>query len=236
MLDVSDAVHAGSMSSASSKSDSKQRAETRSPRAKAPQILIYKERRFWRAMRRGGDILLALLLLIPALPIIGIACLAILLEDGAPTVFEQRRAGRFERTFIIYKLRTMRKEQCGDGPSPTSGADSRITNVGRFLRKTSIDELPQLFNVLLGDMSLIGPRPEMPVIINERYENWQHLRHLIPPGITCIWQATVRSSVPLDRPEATALDCDYISRACAGLDGEVLLRTAASVLLRRGAF
>jgi lipopolysaccharide/colanic/teichoic acid biosynthesis glycosyltransferase len=130
----------------------------------------------------------------------------------------------------------MRKAQCGDAPSPTSGADSRITNVGRFLRKTSIDELPQLFNVLLGDMSLIGPRPEMPVIINERYEDWQHLRHLIPPGITCIWQATVRSTVPLDRPEATALDCEYISRASAKLDGEVLLRTAASVLMRRGAF
>jgi lipopolysaccharide/colanic/teichoic acid biosynthesis glycosyltransferase len=197
--------------------------------------LIYRPNIVGCRIRRAVDVLVTLLLLVVATPIVMFACLAILVEDGAPVFFTQRRAGRFERTFTIYKLRTMRKELCGDRPSPTHVGDSRITTVGSFLRKASIDELPQLFNVLRGDMTIVGPRPEMPVIIRG-YERWQHLRHLVTPGITCIWQATCRSRIPLNHPDATALDIDYIQRASPTLDGALLIRTFLSVVLQRGAY
>jgi lipopolysaccharide/colanic/teichoic acid biosynthesis glycosyltransferase len=198
-------------------------------------VLIYRPKRMRYRVRRALDILAALLLLVLTAPIMMLACLAILIEDGRPVFFGQRRAGRFERTFTIYKLRTMRAEVCVDGPSPTHGEDSRVTVAGRFLRKTSIDELPQLFNVLRGDMTIIGPRPEMPIIIHG-YARWQHLRHLVTPGITCIWQATCRSRIPLNHPEATALDINYIRRASPMLDITLLIRTFLSVVLQRGAY
>lgn len=197
--------------------------------------LIYRENRLTKSGRRVIDVLLALTLLIVALPILGLACLAIYLEDGGPVFFGQRRAGRFERLFTIHKLRTMKIDRCDDRPAPTSATDDRITTVGKFIRKASIDELPQLFNVLLGQMSLIGPRPEMALIMR-RYEKWQHLRHLVAPGITGIWQTTCRKTVPLDRPEATALDLDYIRRASPLLDSLLLLQTVKTVVFPKGAF
>lgn len=197
--------------------------------------LVYRENRSLRRMRRAVDVTVAVCALIVAAPVIAAACAAIFLEDGGPVFFLQRRAGRFERMFTIYKLRTMRLDACEDRPSPTAGTDARITATGRILRKTSIDELPQLFNVLRGDMSLIGPRPEMPMMVG-RYESWQHLRHLISPGITCIWQTTCRSTVPLHRPQATALDLAYIERASPLLDASLLARTVLSLVLPKGAY
>jgi lipopolysaccharide/colanic/teichoic acid biosynthesis glycosyltransferase len=197
--------------------------------------LIYRPNPIAYRARRFVDLTLAGLLLVLTAPIMAMAALAIFWEDGTPIIFRQRRAGRFERTFAIYKLRTMRIEHCENRPSPTSRTDPRITSVGRFLRKTSIDELPQLFNVLRGDMTLIGPRPEMPLII-DGYEHWQHLRHLVTPGLTCIWQATCRSRIPLHHPEATALDIDYIRRASPMLDGALLVKTFLSIVLQRGAY
>jgi lipopolysaccharide/colanic/teichoic acid biosynthesis glycosyltransferase len=197
--------------------------------------LIYRPNLAAARARRLIDMSVAAILLVLAVPIIAVACLLTWLEDGGPVLYCQRRAGRFERMFTIYKVRTMRKADCGDRPSPTNGADPRITTVGRFLRKASVDELPQLFNVLRGDMSLIGPRPEMPLIISN-YQRWQHLRHLVTPGITCIWQATCRSRIPLNDPQATALDIDYIRRASPALDGALLVRTFLSVVLQRGAY
>jgi lipopolysaccharide/colanic/teichoic acid biosynthesis glycosyltransferase len=198
-------------------------------------VLIYRPNVVRYRIRRAVDVAAALFLLVVTAPIMLLACLAILIEDGRPVFFSQRRAGRFERTFTIYKLRTMRAEFCVDRPSPTHGADQRITVAGRFLRKTSIDELPQLFNVLRGDMTVVGPRPEMPIIIRG-YARWQHLRHLVTPGITCIWQATCRSRIPLNHPEATALDISYIRRASPMLDVTLLVRTLLSVVLQRGAY
>jgi lipopolysaccharide/colanic/teichoic acid biosynthesis glycosyltransferase len=188
----------------------------------------------WRA-RRLFDASVAGIALVIALPILAIACAAILMEDGGPVLFTQQRAGRFERLFTIYKLRTMRLKDCIDGPTPSSSSDPRVTRVGRILRKTSIDELPQLINVIFGDMSLVGPRPEMPLMI-ERYEHWQHMRHLVAPGLTCIWQTTSRSQIPLHRPEATALDLDYIRNASPKLDGALIAQTIVSVLRFKGAY
>jgi lipopolysaccharide/colanic/teichoic acid biosynthesis glycosyltransferase len=197
--------------------------------------LTYKHVHARRRARRLFDSSVAGVALLTTLPILAIAALAILIEDGGPILFTQQRAGRFERLFTIYKLRTMRLEDCVDGPTPSSSSDPRVTRVGRILRKTSIDELPQLFNVLLGDMSLVGPRPEMPLMI-ERYEHWQHMRHLVTPGLTCIWQTTSRSQIPLHRPEATALDLDYIRNASPKLDGVLIAQTIVSVLRFKGAY
>jgi lipopolysaccharide/colanic/teichoic acid biosynthesis glycosyltransferase len=186
-------------------------------------------------MRRITDSVLAGLILLLASPLLALACIGILTEDGAPVFFTQRRAGRFERLFVMYKLRTMRHADCIDRPTPSSGSDPRITRMGRFLRKTSIDELPQLINVFRGEMTLVGPRPEMPLMI-ERYEHWQHMRHLVTPGLTCIWQTTSRSDIPLHKPEATILDLDYIRNASPELDGKLLVQTIVSVLRPKGAY
>lgn len=195
---------------------------------------IYSETLNRRCARRSIDIAIAMLCLLLLIPVLLLAAFAILLEDGRPVLFTQHRVGRFERLFTIYKFRTMYRHRCGDALTPSSSADSRLTRVGRLLRKTSIDELPQLFNVIRGDMSLVGPRPEMP-FITRSYENWQHLRHLAPPGITGIWQTTCRSLVPLESPEATKIDLDYIRRASPALDVALLMRTVIAVMHTRGA-
>jgi lipopolysaccharide/colanic/teichoic acid biosynthesis glycosyltransferase len=197
--------------------------------------LTYKNVHARRRARRLFDSSVAGVALLFALPILAVACAAILIEDGGPVLFTQQRAGRFERLFKIYKLRTMRLKDCVDRETPNNASDPRVTRVGRILRKTSIDELPQLVNVLLGDMSLVGPRPEMPLMI-ERYEHWQHMRHLVTPGLTCIWQTTSRSHIPLHRPEATALDLDYIRNASPKLDGALIAQTIVSVLRFKGAY
>lgn len=197
--------------------------------------LTYKHDHGRRRARRVVDAVVASIVLAIAAPVLVLACLAILIEDGAPIVFKQQRAGRFERLFSIYKLRTMRRADCVDRPTPSDASDPRVTRVGRILRKTSVDELPQLLNVIRGEMSLVGPRPEMPLMI-ARYEPWQHMRHLVTPGLTCIWQTTSRSLIPLHRPEATILDLDYIRNASPSLDGALLAQTVVSVLRFKGAY
>jgi lipopolysaccharide/colanic/teichoic acid biosynthesis glycosyltransferase len=181
------------------------------------------------------DVIVASVACVVFAPIVGLAALAIMLEDGRPILFVQTRIGRFGRPFRIYKLRTMRNNLCGDAYKPSDGGDSRITRVGRILRRLSIDELPQFYNVLRGDMAVVGPRPEMPFIVN-KYERWQHLRSLVPPGITGLWQITVRSTIPLDRPEATLIDLEYVKSASTRYDVNLIARTVRSVIFPRGAF
>jgi lipopolysaccharide/colanic/teichoic acid biosynthesis glycosyltransferase len=197
--------------------------------------LTYKHNHGRRRARRVFDAAVASVALLAASPVLALACLGIMLEDGGPIFFKQQRAGRFERLFTIYKLRTMRTADCVDRLSPSTSSDPRVTRIGRILRKTSIDELPQLINVIRGDMTLVGPRPEMPLMI-ERYERWQHMRHLVTPGLTCIWQTTSRSDIPLHKPEATVLDLDYIRNASPKLDGALLAQTVVSVLRFKGAY
>lgn len=200
-----------------------------------PTYFVYRERVGYRRLRRGMDVIIALVALMLLAPVLAAAAIAIALEDGFPVFFRQRRVGRFERPFTIYKLRTMKRERCGSEYTARSQDDPRVTRTGRWLRKLSIDEIPQLFNVLRGDMALVGPRPEMPFVV-ERYEHWQHVRHLVTPGITCIWQTECRSTVPLDRPEATELDLEYIRRASPMTDGALLARTLGAVISARGAY
>jgi len=200
-----------------------------------PTYFVYRERSGYRHLRRTMDVVIALVALILLAPVMVAATIAIVLEDGFPVIFRQSRVGRFERIFTIYKLRTMKREKCGSEYTPRGDGDPRVTHVGRWLRRLSIDEIPQLVNVLRGDMALVGPRPEMPFIV-ARYESWQHVRHLVTPGITCIWQTEYRSTVPLDRPEATQLDLEYIRRASPMTDGALLARTLGAVISARGAY
>jgi lipopolysaccharide/colanic/teichoic acid biosynthesis glycosyltransferase len=200
----------------------------------APPIIVFRNRRAGMRARRAVDIVIASVALVACLPILVVAAIAILIEDGAPVFFSQRRVGRYERTFSIYKLRSMRREACRDARTPSSSEDARISRVGRFIRRTSIDELPQLFNVIRGDMALVGPRPEMP-LITRQYQNWQHLRHLVLPGITGIWQTRQRGTIALDAPEATLSDLIYVRNASALLDGLLLVLTLHAVLRKKGA-
>ncbi len=201
----------------------------------APPRFFYRENRSYRRLARCIDVVVASLGLVVASPVIALAALAIKLEDGGPVLFVQRRVGRFGKLFDVYKLRTMRVDVCGDDLSPTQSRDARITAVGRRLRKLSIDELPQLFNVIKGEMALVGPRPEMPFIVKQ-YAPWQQLRHLVTPGITGLWQVECRSVVPLHRPEATALDLKYIASASPLTDGAILMKTVRAVLSPHGAY
>lgn len=196
--------------------------------------IVYRQQRTYGQARRAVDVAVACAALTVSAPLLAAAAFAIAIEDGGPIIFKQKRVGRFGRPFTMYKLRTMRKTECGDAYKPADGVDPRITRVGRLLRKLSIDELPQFANVVRGDMAVVGPRPEMPFIV-KRYERWQHLRSLAPPGITGLWQTTVRSTVPLHEPAATMIDLDYVRRASTPFDLSLVARTFASLLIRRGA-
>ena len=205
-------------------------------RSVAPPYLVYRENATYRRLRRGFDVAIAALALIAATPILIAAAISIKLEDGGPILFVQPRVGRFGRLFNLFKLRTMKVAACGDAPKPTGAGDPRITHVGAFLRKTSIDELPQLFNVMIGNMALVGPRPEQPFHVRAYDESWQQLRHLIKPGITCLWQVRCRSQIPLHLPAATAHDVEYIMSASPSTDASILLRTIRAVVSPQGAY
>ena len=197
--------------------------------------IAFREDPAYRRRQRIIDVSIALLALFLTLPLLVAAALAIWCEDRGPILFRQQRVGRFGRLFTIYKFRTMRAAECRDQFSPTSGRDNRITRVGRIIRKISVDELPQLINVLRGEMAIVGPRPEMPFIVR-RYESWQHLRHLTKPGITGLWQTSVRSRIPLHRPEATRIDLEYIRTASTVTDSRIVLNTFSVLLSTQGAY
>jgi lipopolysaccharide/colanic/teichoic acid biosynthesis glycosyltransferase len=198
-----------------------------------PQGFCYRPKKVHALARRLLDVTVALVALLASSPVIVAAALLIKLEDGGPIFFTQRRVGRFGKLFSIYKLRTMRVNVCADALKPSSSGDARITAVGRYLRKLSIDELPQLINVLRGDMGIVGPRPEMPFLVRQ-YQPWQHLRHLETPGITGLWQVTSRKTIPLQHPKATALDLEYIATGSPVRDLFLILRTFGSLLSTRG--
>jgi exopolysaccharide biosynthesis polyprenyl glycosylphosphotransferase len=195
-------------------------------------------------LKRTIDVVLATLLLILCIPFaLGIA-LAIKLGSPGPILFSQDRVGRYGHRFRMYKFRTMRpdRRRLNVGPPPgqperrvahKTQHDPRVTRVGKILRRTSLDELPQLINVLRGDMSLVGPRPELPSIV-ANYEPWQHARHAVLPGITGWWQIK-RDGTRLMH-EATELDIYYVAHWSIALDLLILWRTIAHVLRGVGAF
>ena len=193
--------------------------------------------------KRALDLAVAVLTLALLCPLLLVVALAIRFDSRGPAVFRQQRVGRGGRPFTVYKFRTMRVARPGDEVklfrdengtvSHKVRNDPRVTRVGRLLRKTSVDELPQLLNVLKGDMSLIGPRPEL-VSIVEGYQPWQHRRHLVRPGITGWWQVSGRSDKPMH--ENTELDLYYVDRLSFGMDVKIVARTLSVVVRGSGAF
>ncbi|MGV3570255.1 MAG: sugar transferase [Ramlibacter sp.] len=169
------------------------------------------------------DLVVAALGLLLAAPLLLLVAAAIVLESGGPVLFRQQRMGRGGRPFGIYKFRSMVRDAAAIGPYHTDPGDPRITRVGRILRRTSLDELPQLFNVLTGDMSLVGPRPDVPAQ-QALYApaDWA-LRCSVRPGITGLAQATLRSqATPQQRLE---LDLRYVRERSLWLDLRILALT-----------
>lgn len=188
------------------------------------------------AIKRLVDLALAALLLAVASPFMLVIAILIRATSPGPAIFKQVRVGQFHRLFVIYKFRTMTttapEVTPGQGARKRRG-DPRITGVGRWLRRTSIDELPQLVNVLLGQMSLVGPRPEMPEIA-ARYQPWQFGRLMVPQGITGWWQVNGRGERLLQ--DHIEDDIYYVRNFSLLLDARILLLTLRAVITGRGAF
>jgi exopolysaccharide biosynthesis polyprenyl glycosylphosphotransferase len=194
-------------------------------------------------VKRAVDLIVSLLLFLLTLPIQVLAALAIRLSSRGPVFFRQTRCGLNGRHFTLLKFRTMydgAEEHLHEishlnemsGPVFKASRDPRSTPIGRILRRLSVDELPQLWNVIRGDMSLVGPRPPLPEEV-ARYEPWQRRRLSMAPGITCLWQVSGRSEVDFDR--WLALDLKYIDTWSPMLDLKILLKTVPAVLSGRGA-
>jgi lipopolysaccharide/colanic/teichoic acid biosynthesis glycosyltransferase len=187
----------------------------------------------YRLLKRMFDVLIAGIWLVILSPVLLGIAVVIRLTSRGPAVFAQERAGKDGRPFTFYKFRTMRLEVDPFGPSPKSGADPRLTKLGRFLREYSLDELPQLYNIVRGDMSLIGPRPLYVSQIPEWSER-QRKRLLVKPGLTGLAQISGRGG--LTREEKLELDVKYVERAGLWLEGRILLATLTRVFARRGIY
>ena len=198
-----------------------------------PDILV-KESIFYSVTKRLIDIVCSLCGIILLSPLFLIVAILIKLEDPKGKIFfAQERNGKYPKTFKMYKFRSMvhnaeellkdlmdKNEQTG--PVFKMNDDPRITKVGKFIRKTSIDELPQLFNVLKGDMSLVGPRPPIPHEV-EQYNSYQMQRLAVKPGLTCIWQVSGRNNIGFD--EWVEMDIEYIKTRNLWLDIKLIFKT-----------
>lgn len=212
------------------------------PAAAGERLCAGEPDRAYLAVKRATDVAASALLLIMLAPVMALIALAIRFDSPGPALFRQarvaenrRRSNRqarggverrvrdaFAPQFLMHKFRTMYVDSPAYAPSPTNGDDPRVTRVGRLLRRTCLDEVPQLVNVLRGEMSLVGPRPEMPFIVS-RYDATQRRRLDVKPGITGLWQLYG----PRDRAihESIEFDFDYIERRSWALDLRILLRT-----------
>ena len=195
--------------------------------------------------KRLMDIILSILAILIGSPIFLLTAFLVKITSPGPIIFSQVRVGKFGRHFKFYKFRSMyidaearkaelmKHNESGDGVIFKMKRDPRITPIGRFIRKFSIDELPQLFNVLLGDMSLVGPRPPLPSEVRT-YTLEERKRLNITPGITCLWQVSGRSELPFSKQ--IALDKEYIASQSVWKDFLILLKTIPAILTGKGAW
>lgn len=216
------------------------------------QLLYYRKRFAWNVVVGGAqtvkrllDIVVSLILLLLLLPLFAVVALAIKAYDRGPVFYVTERVGKWGREFPFPKFRSMvlnadqlkeqlaARNQHADGVTFKMKKDPRITPLGRFLRRSSIDELPQLWCVLRGYMSLVGPRPPLPSEVSQ-YSLEERRRLDVKPGLTCIWQISGRGDIPFQ--EQVALDIEYINSRSLLLDLKVLLRTIPAVLTGRGAY
>jgi len=195
-------------------------------------------------VKRGFDLVVGTLVLVALSPVMLAIAIAIKLDSPGSIFFRQERVGKDGAHFKMIKFRSMRKDADrllaelrakneATGPLFKMKHDPRVTGVGRFLRRSSLDELPQLFNVLVGEMSLVGPRPPVPSEVAQ-YEDWQHGRLRAVPGMTGLWQVSGRSDVPFH--DMVRLDLHYIRNWSIWLDLEIMLRTIPAVVGNRGAY
>jgi lipopolysaccharide/colanic/teichoic acid biosynthesis glycosyltransferase len=209
----------------------------------AQAVIRLPERRpllYRRVVKPVIDTVGAAVLLILTLPLIAVVAIAIRIALGPGLIYRQERVGRGGRPFVIYKFRTMQPDR-RQAVLPYSGPDRRVchktdndprhTPLGRFLRKYSLDELPQLWNVLVGDMSLVGPRPELVEVV-ERYESWQRERHRVKPGLTGLWQVTCRGEGLAH--EHVEIDLEYIDDLSLLSDLRILALTIPVALFGSG--
>lgn len=201
------------------------------------------KKHYW-IKKRIFDVVFSSLALLFLLPLFLIVSIIIVIDDPhAGPIFSQKRVGRHGKIFTIYKFRSMvanaeqlkdelKERNEMDGPVFKITDDPRITRFGRFIRRTSIDELPQLFNVLKGDMSFVGPRPPIPSEV-EQYDDYQKLRLVVTPGLTCIWQTTSdRNDVPFE--QWVEMDIDYIQHRTMLKDISMIFKTVMVVLTKEG--
>jgi exopolysaccharide biosynthesis polyprenyl glycosylphosphotransferase len=197
------------------------------------------------AVKSAFDWALAGLLSLVIVPAIGLLAVVVRLDSRGPALFRQTRVGTNGKTFTMLKLRTMTldaprlkaellaRNEHGDQPLFKMANDPRVTRAGRFLRRASLDELPQIFNVLRGEMSLIGPRPALPDEV-DRYDDWARRRLAVKPGMTGLWQVSGRSDLPWD--EAVHLDLEYVDNWEPMLDLSIAARTFGAVVGSKGAY
>ena len=195
-------------------------------------------------LKRVGDIVLSFIALIFLSPLFLIIAVFIKIEDGASVFYVQERNGLYGRVFRMYKFRSMcvdaeaihkellRQNEL-DGPAFKMKNDPRVTKIGKFIRRTSIDELPQLINIIKGDMSIVGPRP-LPTYETAQCNEYQNQRLLMKPGLTCYWQCCGRNDIPFD--EWMEMDMRYIREAGILTDAKLILRTVRAVIRREGAY
>jgi lipopolysaccharide/colanic/teichoic acid biosynthesis glycosyltransferase len=188
--------------------------------------------RFWHFIKRSCDVAGSLLLLIGFSPLFLVIAITIKLDSRGPVFFHHSRAGKDGRLFSLWKFRSMKIDVPRYETSPQSSTDHRLTRVGRFIRRMSIDELPQLINVLNGEMSLVGPRPEMPFIV-DRYCPIERERLAAVPGITGLWQISPARAFPIH--ENIGYDLHYIRNQNFFLDCAILIRTVTAVIHGIGA-
>lgn len=214
-------------------------------RAGSNVIAAFDKRRVsYLVIKRIGDILISLLILLLVLPLIPVIVILIKIDSKGPILFRQRRVGKNGREFDLFKFRSMvdgaekaieslRPLSGSDGPIFKLKEDPRVTRVGSFLRRSSLDELPQLINVLKGEMSIVGPRPNLPSEVAQ-YLPWQKKRLMVIPGITCFWQVAGRSHIGFQ--EWMRLDLEYIRNRSLSTDLKIILKTFPAVIARKGAY
>lgn len=203
-----------------------------------------RESAAYRVSKRIFDLVVASIALVLLVPIIPLIVVMIRLDTPGPVFFRQERVGKNGRSFKFYKFRSMHtdaerrrrevesmNEQ--DGPVFKVKSDPRVTSVGKFLRRSSLDEIPQIFNVFKGDMSVVGPRPPLPSEV-EHYQPWQRRRLEVTPGITCLWQISGRSHLSFN--EWMRLDMEYLRQRSFKTDMLILMRTIPAVIARKGAY
>jgi len=187
-----------------------------------------------RWVKPASDRAIGIAASIITLPLVLVISIAIMWKMGTPVIFRQQRVGRYGQEFSVYKFRTMQHDRRVDRASVVevdrrvthkSDADPRHTSLGRWLRRWSLDEIPQFWNMAKGDMSLVGPRPELPSV-TANYEPWQHRRHTVRPGLTGLWQISARGVVPMH--EATELDIAYVENVSFRSDLKIILATPSA--------